>query len=164
MSHAFPILLKATDPDDLLRQVRESLHANRDLYTPLFVSEDGLLCQFVVNTICIYEYKLIIANDLDAYEQQVQLLNELDFDFIFNVVMWNGKYLQWMQRMNETGKTVRDAVVSVALAAGSAAMDTDIQPADRADELQLVEDVQRGLRLEPISLVVGGIPYPLRLS
>lgn len=144
-------LIKAVDPLDLGNQVLAELKNGRDLYTPLFVSEDGLLCQFVIPMLSIYTYRLIIADDLDDLELQANNLIALDFDFMFSVVLWGGKYLQWMSRMNETGKTVKEALVKTMV------------PAKRGDELQLVEDVRSVLRMAPVSEDASliSIPFPL---
>jgi len=135
-----PKIIKAIDPADLIVQVRENLEKGRDLYTPLFVSAEGLLCQRVVPALCVYEYQLIIAKDLDDLETQERNMSELGFDYIFNTVMWHGRYLQWMCRMNNAGLLVKNAVVKLA--------QEDLTPADRTDELQLVEDVRDVLQLE----------------
>lgn len=154
---ATPRLIKAIDPADLLNQVAQCAKEGEDLHTPLFVSEEGLLCQFVVSSICIYEYKLIHARDLDQYELQARNLSLMGFDFIYNQVMWNGWYLQWMQRLNDAGALVRDAAASLA--------QKHFEHATREEELALVEDVRAVLRLEPTdrgNMVT--IPFPLRLS
>jgi hypothetical protein len=151
-------MIIAKDPADLLIQVTENLAAERDLYTPLFVSTEGLLVQRMVRTLCVYDYRLIIAQDLDDLYNQERNMMALDFDYLFNTVMWNGKYLQWMQRMNNAGLTVKNAVVKLA--------EKDVTPAQRVDELQLVESVRDALQLEPISEKASlvTIPFPVHLS
>lgn len=154
-----PILLKAIDPADLIIQVKENLEQGRDLYTPLFVSHEGLLCQRVVPSLCVYEYQLIIANDLDSLELQERNFTEMGFDYMFNTVMWNAKYLQWMCRLNNAGLTVRDAVAKFHTDEAVAVYES----AERKDELQLVEDVRAGLRLAPLvdGALFVGVPFPV---
>lgn len=147
-----PRILKAVDPADLLAQVQAALPQTEDLHQPLFVSYEGLLCQPVIAHPCMHEYRLIVAKDLIDLEIQTQNLTLLDFDPIFNVVLWNGKYLQWMQRLNHVGMTVRDAVVRLG--------------AERADELALVEGAREVLHMAPAA---DGrqrmtIPFPLHFS
>lgn len=140
---ATPRYIKAIDPADLLDQVQDAASKEEDLYQPLFVSHEGLLVQAVVAIPCMYEYKLIVADDLDKLELQIQNLTVFGFDHMFNVVLWNGKYLQWMCRMNDTGT-----------------------PAPREEELQLVEDVRAGLNIRPIAEDASLVefPFPVRLS
>lgn len=140
-------LIKAIDPADLVDQVIGDLKSGRDMYAPLFVSNEGLLCQFTIPMLNIYEYRLIVADDLDDLEQQVVNLTALDFDFLFSTVQWHGKYLQWMSRMNETGVTVKEALVKTLI------------PAERGEEEKLVADVRHELGLEPTANY--GIPYPI---
>ncbi len=154
-----PKLIKAIDPADLTMQVTENLEHGYEMHTPLFVDQNDLLCQFLVRRPCLYEYALIIANDLDDLETKVRQLVELDFDFIFNTVMWRGKYLQWMCRMNESGLTVRDAVVKFET---EHAADLFVN-ASREDELKLVEDVRASLRMEPTAngMWKVSVPFPV---
>lgn len=146
-------LIKAIDPADLSTQVTENLEQGYEMHAPLFVDHDGLLCQFLVRRPCLYEYALIIANNLDDLETKVQQLVELDFDFIFNTVMWHGKYLQWMCRMNQSGLAVREVVTAFA-------------NAPREEELKLVADVHAGLRLAPVAMgnTLVTIPFPVNGS
>ncbi len=130
-----PRILKALDPQDLLNQVREALEAQEDLHASPFVSHEGLLCQRVISSMCVYEYSLIVAEDLDELEQKEQILTAQGYDLVFDMVMWHGRYLQWMHRFNTAGITVRDAVVKLS---AERAADIYVQ-ADRASELALVE-------------------------
>ena len=151
-----PRIIKAIDPQDLKNQVAQSLAANEDLYAPLFVSAEGLLCQRVVCSTCIFEYHLIVADDLDRLELEEQNLTYLGFDYAFSTVMWNGKYLQWMQKLNDAGVTVRDAVMRL-----SAERAADLfVAAERGDELRLVEDVRAELGMEPTR---DSAPFPLSI-
>lgn len=111
MKSTFPSLLRAKDPIDLFNQVQKALANGQDLHTPLF-SDGHTLCQFVVGSLCLYEYRLIDAIDADDLETQVQSLANLGFDFMFSVVQWNGHYLQWMARMNDK---VMNATSSIAM-------------------------------------------------
>lgn len=152
-----PRIIKAADPQALLIFVQEALSQTEDLHQPLFVSYEGLLCQPVIAHPGMHDYRLIVARDLLELEVQTQNLTLLDFDPIFNVVLWNGKYLQWMQKLNAAGMTVREAVVKLTK--------NDFMPAAREDELALVEGAHAGLNIRPIppdeSLT---IPFPVRLS
>lgn len=152
-----PQLIKAISPADLLDQLADAIKAGKDMTVPLFVSHDGLLCQWVATSLCLYEYKLIVAVELDDLENQANNLRELGFDFFMNTCLWEGFYLQWMCRMNSTGTKVRDAITRV--------LDEYI-PADREKELQLVEDVQAGLQLRPSAqgTHVVTLPFPLSVS
>lgn len=153
-----PRIIKAFDPQDLMSQVEASLATGEDLCAPLFVSAEGLLCQRVVSSLCIYEYRLIVAGELDSLELAEQNLTSLGYDYIFDTVMWNGSYLQWMHRMNSAGMTVRDAVVK--LGAGLAA--EIFMNASPEEEQELVEDVRDALAdgRHPVAT----LPFPLRLS
>ncbi len=143
---SFPKLLRASDAADLREQTTQAIANGFDLYTPLFTDYSGELCQFVVRVgFCLYEYRLIEALDLEDLELQVVNLNALDFDFLFSAVLWNGKYLQWMQRMNESGETIKKAVVATALLDNGT-----VDPVLRAEELTLVEDVQAGMWLKSV--------------
>ncbi len=146
----------AKDPADLLIQVMERITLGGDLYTPLFVSHEGLLCQRMIPTLCVYKYRLIIAQDLDDLANQERNMIELGFDYMFNTVLWNAKYLQWMSRMNESGARVRDAIAQVFTPA----------PAKREDELRLVEDVRAVLGMKPAASDAFEVtfPFPIRLS
>lgn len=149
-------ILKAKDPADLVRHVNDCVTGNypEDLHGQIFVSAEGLICQNVVPSPCIDEYRLIVANDLDDLELQEQNLILLGFDFFLSTIMWNGFYLQWMSRMNESGARVRDAIAQV------------FTPMRRVDELQLVEDVRAGLSIRPVAEDVFqvAVPSPFRLS
>jgi len=149
-------LIKATDPLDLSNQVIDALKQGYDLYTPLFVSEEGLLCQFMIPMLNIYKYKLISAKDLDDLELQANNLIALGFDFLYNTVMWRGFYLQWMSCMNETGATIREAVAS--LKADQAA--EAFIAANREDETDLVAGVRSELGLG--KTVEYGAPFPVQ--
>lgn len=112
-----PRILKAVDPDDLIAQVQASLEMGDDLIQSPFISHEGLICQRVTQSLVIYEYMLIVAVDLDSLQKQEQVLDDLSYDYAFNTILWNGRYLQWMQRLNTTGTIVRDALVKLADAA-----------------------------------------------
>lgn len=157
-----PKLIKAIDPADLIIQVTENLERGYEMHTPLFADQNGLLCQFLVRRPCLYEYALVIANDLDELETKVKQMVELDFDFIFHTVMWHGKYLQWMCRMNQRGLSVRDVVEKLG---GEEAADLFVH-ADREEELKLVADVRAGLRLAPAAMgaTVVTVPFPVNVS
>lgn len=126
-------LIKAIDPADLLIQANEQIAIGRDLYTSPFVSHEGCTCQRMAKSMPIYEYKLVIAKDLDDLHQQENNAIEMGYDFAFNTVLWNAKYLQWMTRYNTTPLPATDLIDSV---------QGDYIVARRIDELQLVEDVQ----------------------
>lgn len=148
---SFPTLLRASDAADLRQKVGQAMKDSKDLYTPLFVDYSGELCQFVWPvSFCLYEYRLIEAIDLEILDAQVRGLWELNFEAMFNTVLWQGKYLQWMQRMNEAGLKVKDADAVVSVAAGSLLDNGKVDPAHRAEELTLVEDVREVLRLVPV--------------
>jgi len=142
-----PTLLKAINPADLWNQVNNAIAMNKDMMTPTFVSTEGLLCQWVTPTTCLYEYKLIVALELDDLENQSRNLIELDYDFLFTTVLWNGMYVQWMHRMNNAGLTVKSIATKLTTPIGT----------------HLVEDAQNVVDMAPVSK--GGwkvtIPYPL---
>lgn len=123
-----PRILKAVDQDDLIAQVQVSLEMGEDLIVSPFVSDENLICQRVTQSLIIYEYMLVVANDLDSLQKQEQILDELGYDYAFDTILWNGRYLQWMYRLNSAGVTVRDALVKLA----------DVMPALVADELEKV--------------------------
>lgn len=109
-----PRILKAVDPDDLIAQVQASLEMGEDLIQSPFISYEGLICQRVTQSLVIYEYMLIVAVDLDSLQKQEQVLDDLGYDYAFDTILWNGRYLQWMQRLNTTGTIVRDAMAKLA--------------------------------------------------
>lgn len=159
-------ILKALDPADLARQVNECGTGDfpEDLHGQFFVSMEGLICQNVVPSPRIDEYRLIVAKDLDDLELQEQNLIALGFDFFLGTIMWNAKYLQWMSRLNDAGLTVRDAVVKLHTDQAAA-----IYQAAREDELQLVEGVRAVLGMKPVANdaafeVTFPFPFPIRLS
>ena len=155
-------MIKAIDAADLLIQTTEQLARGRDLYTPLFVSHEGLLCQRMITSLCIYEYRLIIAKDLNDLSNQEANAIDMGFDYAFNTVLWNAKYLQWMSRMNSAALTVRDAVTRLSAEQAAALFEN----AARGDELRLVEDVREGLQMEPTSNggYVVQVPFPVKFS
>lgn len=158
MKNLFPTLLRASDAIDLREKVAQAITDGKDLYTPLFSDYSGELCQFVIPSICLYEYRLIEALDLEDLEAQARSLVTLDFDFMFNTVLWQGKYLQWMTRMNERGTSVKEMIVSTLLDDGT------VDPGHRAQELHLVEDVREVLRLEPLrQRSVQAVDYALAI-
>jgi len=141
-----PRFIKAISPVDLVKQVQEETGNGNGmgLYQPLFVSHEGLLVQAVITVPCLYEYRLIVAADLEDLELQIKhLITNLGFDSIFNVVLWNGMYLQWMFR---TDDTEREDLVQVFAA-------------PREDELRLVEDVRKYLGMHPIAK--DALPFPV---
>ena len=152
-------IVKAIDPADLMIQVNEQLNRGRDLHTSLFISDEGLLCQRMIAAFCLYEYRLIIAKDLDDLNHQEDNAIEMGFDYVFDTVLWNGKYLQWMTRMNSAGWSVRDAVARLSTEEAAALYEN----AERPDELKLVEDVLEGLRMVPTANdgYVVRVPFPL---
>jgi len=152
-------MIKATDPDNLLVEVNKSLGGGYDLYTQLFVSDEGLLCQRMVETLGLFEYCLVIAKDLDDLWNQERNAIDAGFDYLFNTVMWNGKYLQWMSRLSENGQLFKGAIATLA-------DEQSLIPAAREDELQLVEGVRSVLHMAPASQdgFVVTIPFPLMFS
>ena len=154
MKTVCPTLLRASDAIDLREQVAKAIAGGKDMYAPLFSDYGGLLCQFVVPGFCLYEYRLIEALDLDDLETQAQSLTLLGFDFMFNTVLWQGKYLQWMQRMSERGEFVKGMIVS------ALSDDGTVELEDQAQELTLVEDAREALRFESVSFAWAA-PYPL---
>lgn len=157
-----PELIKAIHPADLLEQVTDALKEGLDMYTPLFVSHEGLLCQWVVPSACVYEYKLIVAMELDSLERQAVNLIELDYDFFMNAVLWNGSYLQWMSRFNNAGLTIREALTKSQVTEAVKVFEN----AKRDGELKLVVGVQPLGRLATASNGehLGTIPYPVLVS
>jgi hypothetical protein len=141
-----PTLIRAKDTADLLKQVREQLEAGRDLYSPLFASEYGYLCQWMVKSPTVYEYRLVDVESLTDLELQVGDLAELGFELMFNTVLWQGRYLQWMSKWNNFGQAVKEAVTLI--------------NAERSEELQLVEDVRAVLKLVPVSPVGYALAIP----
>lgn len=155
----YPTLIKAKDPADLQDQIADAIAKRCDMHTPLFVSHEGLLCQWVVPSLCIYEYRLIVANDLDDLELQTSNLMDLNYEFLFSVALWQGKYLQWMSRMNNAGLLVKNAMVKLV-------NEEDLIPAPREDEFKLVEGVRSVMGMAPVT--PGGyvveIPFPVKFS
>lgn len=148
----------ATDPQDLVAKVNQAIAAKYDLYTSPFVSFDGLLVQRMAPTAGLYEYQLINADNLDDLFLAEENLVSLGYDYVFNTIMWYGRYLQWMGRMTDSGLSVRDAVKHNIPSAAS----IFFEHAERADELKLVEDVQKVLHMEPTAKgYVVSVPYPL---
>ena len=152
-------LIKAIDPADLLIQVNEQLALGRDVYTSPFVSDEGLICQRMVTSTHVYEYRLIIAKDLDDLYNQENNALEMGFDYIYSTVLWHTKYLQWMTRMNIGGWSVRDALARLSTEEAAALYEN----AERPDELKLVEDVRAGLHMVPTANegYVVRVPFPL---
>ncbi len=150
----------ATDPQDLLEKVNRAIADKHDLYTAPFVSFEGLLVQRMVPTAGVYEYQLINADNLDDLLLAEQNLRMLGYDYVFNTILWYGRYLQWMGRATDAGLSVRDAVKE--LGALNAA-DIFFEQASRSQELQLVADVREVLHMEPTAN--GGylvkVPHPL---
>ena len=154
-----PRILKALDPQDLGNQVSAALEAQEDLHASPFVSHEGLLCQRVISSMCVYEYSLIVAEDLDELEQKEQILNAQGYDLVFDTILWQGRYLQWMHRFNTAGIPVRDAVVKL-----SAERAADIYAqADRASELALVEGVRKYMGIKPLAddRSIVTLPFPV---
>ena len=143
-------LIKAIDPADLMIQVNEQITKGYDLHTAPFVSEEGLICQRMVPfaEISAYEYRLVIAHDLDDLYNQENNAIEMGFEYSFSTVLWHGKYLQWMFRTKIINSAFSDTIFENAL---------------RADERRLVEDVRALLHMEPTAL--GGylvrVPNPV---
>lgn len=129
MNKLLPILIRAKDTADLQAQVKVKLSEGMDLYSPLFASEYGGLCQWMVGSQSIYEYALIDAAELSELEILARSLTEHGFDFVFNTVLWRGRYVQWMCRMIKHAAKLTNA--------------------ERNDELKLVEDVQAVLQMDP---------------
>lgn len=150
----------ATDPEDLIAKVNQTLADKYDIYTSPFVSFEGLLVQRMTPSVGGYEYQLINADNLDDLKTAEENLIELGYDYMFNTIMWYGRYLQWMGRMTDSGLMVRDAVM---LNLPNAA-EIFFQNAEREDELKLVEGVRAALRLEPTADKLGCVvtlPFPL---
>jgi hypothetical protein len=134
----FPIRVGVKDPAALVAAVQDEIMKGNDLHAPLFVALTGELCQYMVPGKCLYTYHLIDAVDLADLDTQVQNMAALGFDFIFNTVMWNGHYLQWMCRMNSMGQSLTEALKAVSIQS-SAAGEGALAMNDR--ELQFVESV-----------------------
>lgn len=109
-----PVMVVASGPAELADAVTELVRNNHDLYTQPFVTNDGQLCQYLVPSACLYEYALIHASELVEFNDQVQMLSALGYDFMFSTLLWNGDYVQWMGRMTEIGNSVRDVMSTVA--------------------------------------------------
>jgi len=150
----------ATDPQDLLEKVNQAIADKHDLYTAPFVSFEGLLVQRMAPTAGLYEYQLINADNLDDLLLAEQNLITLGYDYIFNTIIWYGRYLQWMGRVTDAGLSVRDAVKELGVLNATSIF---FEHAERAEELQLVADVREVLHMEPTAK--GGylvkVPHPL---
>jgi hypothetical protein len=109
------------------------------------VSFEGLLVQRMTPSVSFYEYKLINADNLDDLFLAEENLIALGYDYMFNTLMWYGRYLQWMGRMTDPGLSVRDAVSIDLLAAPNLFFEN----ATPEEELALVEGVRSVLRLVP---------------
>lgn len=149
----------ATDPEDLIAKVNQALADKYDIYTSPFVSFEGLLVQRMTPSMGGYEYQLINADNLDDLKLAEENLIELGYDYMFNTIMWFGKYLQWMGRMTDPGLSVRDAVAIHDL---QAAANLFFENATPEEEMALVEGVRSVLRLEPTAKgYVVKLPHPL---
>lgn len=149
----------ATDSTELLEKVQQALAEKFDLYTQLFVNFEGELVQRMVPATGEYEYQLIAVDSFDDLKTAEDNLTAIGYDYVFGTVQHMGKYLQWMCRaIGWQVMSVRDAVKEL-----SVPQATDIEHAERADELQLVADVQEVLHMEPTAN--GGylvkVPHPL---
>lgn len=149
----------ASDEQELIEKVERAIADGFDLYTSLFATYEGQLCQRMVPTTYPFEYKLISANSVDDLALEETNLRLLGYDYFANTVMWRGKYLQWMCRMKRVASTVRDAVAIHDL---QAAANLFFENATPQEELALVEGVRSVLRLEPTAKgYVVKLPYPL---
>ena len=95
-------------PSVLYANVMDEISKGNDLQTQPFVAFTGEICQYMVPSLCLYEYRLIDATDLDNLDAHVQNLGSQGFDFMFGTVLWMGHYLQWMCRMNAAGHATKE--------------------------------------------------------
>lgn len=149
----------ASDPQELIEKVNQAIEDGFDLYTSLFATFEGKLCQRMVIGRCPYEYKLIHVNSIDELKTEETNLALVGFDYVFNTIMFHGEYLQWMCRMKPAASTVRD---SVAIHDLQAAANLFFENATPQEEMALVEGVRSVLRLEPTAKgYVVKLPHPL---
>lgn len=151
-------LIIAKDPIDLYQQVLKALENEMDLFAQPVV-HDGLIGQHMSRGVAMYEYRLVVGEDLFDYGAQVCNLGAMDFTPMWTAVRWNGKLVQWMCRWKaEDGQslTLLDKGERPLYLLNSG----DADPALRDDELKLVAGVREALGLPSSSAV----PFPLRLS
>lgn len=97
----FPKQIIAKSPGILFAKVSDELCNGLDLYTTPFVAFTGEIVQYMAPSTCLYEYRLIDAPNLSEFDDHIQSLTALGFDFFMSTVMWNGYYLQWMCKMKD---------------------------------------------------------------
>lgn len=141
------MLLRAENAADLRNKVNLTIADGFDIQSNVFVDPGtNLLCQWMAPRYSRYEYRLIEAENLERFEMHVHGLTVFGFDFLFSMVLWDGKYLQWMHRICGD----EDFVVK---AEPSALLDHGVVGSEiRANELQLVEGVQLALRMAPVGI------------
>lgn len=91
-------LVKANDPFELYQAVQKFLTNGYDLQGTLTTSDVSRIGQWVVGLPAMSDYILVVADDLEAYENQATALLDQGWDFWYGPQRWGGKILQWMQR------------------------------------------------------------------
>lgn len=157
-----PSLIVAKDPIDLWAQVQKALEREMDILAQPVV-HDGLIGQHMSSGDSVYEYRLVVGEDLFDYGAQVCNLGMMDFTPMWTAVRWNGKLVQWMCRWKD-GKVSTVSSYQQLVIGGRLLDSEEADPALRADELKLVEGVREALQLGE-----GGrgsfssdLPFPLR--
>lgn len=100
-----PKMVRARTPSVLFMRVMDELRSGNDIHTPTYAA-NGELVLWVAESLPLYEYRLIEANDIDDLERKVLAMEGEGWDFFWNMVMFQGSYLQWMGRMREDGFTL----------------------------------------------------------
>jgi len=148
MKPLFPSLLQAKNPAELFDKVQKSIAEQHDLYASPFVDDD-IICQWMCPGLCLYEYRLIDAADPIDLEANVQGLSMLGFELMFNLVRWNGRLVQWVQRMNSDGLGVKEVLTESLQIKGA-----------ESTVLPVVVAAQGLMRLAPVKHAYV-VPFPL---
>ena len=93
------IYLQSKWAQDLQSDVLGALAKGFDLQGGL-VAAGNEIGQWVVESMVLYDYRLVIADSTEILNALVDGLTAEEWDFYRDTVMFEGNYLQWMLREN----------------------------------------------------------------
>ncbi len=93
---SYPVV--AVTPSVLYGEVLHQIAHGFDIQTRTAVSFENELFLYMTPRVCVSEYVLVEATNLNDLHRTVAHCNTMGFQLIFDVVLFKGFYLHWMAR------------------------------------------------------------------
>ena len=110
-------LISSDNPSVIEWMVLDALKKGEDLSGQPFVFR-GHFCQFVVERVTLYEYKLLSALTPGDFDDELRRMKSQGFERSFEPVNWDGLLCQWMARPKAQALTNTETLAGFKLVAG----------------------------------------------